>query len=334
MPEPVTLLSVAPKLLLALSAASVLLWALSGRSRKDRDAYRRRLGYDDETAAGALSGDGGSDRNTVSLSGWRGMLGLGTERRNLRASSSGRLKNMMRSAGLARPAWQYLGVAFLVGGALSFVITLGGSGFGFAAFLAFSATCAAGLLLLLRAQRKRLEVIEREFPSAIDIIVRGLRAGMPLLESLQLVGQEAEPAVAREFRLVVSESRLGIPVAEAVQRMASRIPIDDVRFFAVVLGLQAGAGGAVADALQAVADTLRSRRTLRQKVMILSGEARASAVIIGSLPILLTAGLFYMSPEYIDIMFSTTTGNWALFGMLVWMLIGILVMRSMINFRF
>lgn len=190
----------------------------------------------------------------------------------------------------------------------------------------------APFVYVLRKRARRLRIIEAEFPSAIEIIVRGLRAGLPLTDCLRLVADEADPAVAREFRRVVDDTGIGVPLLLAMDRLAERVPVAEVQLFAIVIGLHSGAGGSVAGSLETLARTLRSRRALRDKVDIMSQEARSSAAIIGSLPVIVALVLFFVSPDYVGMLFNTTTGLWVLLGSALWMAAGVQVMRSMINF--
>jgi len=164
-------------------------------------------------------------------------------------------------------------------------------------------------------------------------MVRGIRTGMPLIESMRVVAAEGHPIIAKEFQKLIDELALGVAFGDAVQRMVPRIPISDIEFFAVVLGLQAESGGSVADTLQSAAETMRNRRELRNKVSIMSREARSSAAIIGSLPIIVSAVMAFTSPDYIGLLLTTSMGNIVALAALIWAGAGILVMRAMINFE-
>ncbi|NKX43197.1 type II secretion system F family protein [Roseicyclus persicicus] len=220
-------------------------------------------------------------------------------------------------------------LAIALGYGLSLLNPLGWVAYAASALL----VAGASYLVAVRAIRKRTTIMEAEFPAAIDIMVRGIRTGMPLIESMRVVASEAHPVVAREFRTLIDELALGIRFSDAMQRMVPRMPIADIQFFAVVLGLQAESGGAVADTLQSAAETMRSRRELREKVSIMSREARSSAAIIGSLPVIVSAVMAFTSPEYIGLLLTTPLGNLVALGALTWALVGILVMRAMINFE-
>jgi len=243
------------------------------------------------------------------------------------------LSEFLAAAGFRRSLVFYMNSVLLIGGGIGAILWLAFS-LGPSALL-LGVLCATGgfYFLVKRSVRKRLQIIEQEFPAAIDIIVRGVRSGMPLNEGLRLVAAEAHPLIAKEFALVLDDLAVGIPLSQCIRRMAERMPIPDIQFFVVVLGLHSSAGGSVVNALASSAETIRSRRTLRQKVIVMSNEARVSALIIGALPILVMAAMAFTSPEYIGLLFSTTLGNVALAVTVFWMLLGVLVIRSMMNFE-
>lgn len=242
------------------------------------------------------------------------------------------LTEFLASGGFRRSLGFYMIAILMVGGLIGvglwLVLAIGPMALALGVLLA-----GAGLYVLVkRSIGKNLKIIEKEFPAAIDIIVRGVRSGMPLNESIRLVAAEAHPLIAKEFTVMLGELAVGIPLSQCIHRLAERMPIPDIQFFVVVLGLQTSTGGSVANALESSAETIRSRRALRQKVIVMSNEARASAIIIGILPIMVMVIMSFTSPEYIGLLFSTSIGNVALVITAFWMLIGVMVMRSMINF--
>jgi tight adherence protein B len=187
------------------------------------------------------------------------------------------------------------------------------------------------LFLNFRVKR-RLGRFTALFPDAIDIIVRGVRTGLTVGECLNIVAREMDDPHKTEFTLLNEGIKLGMTMEEVLQRLSDRVPTAEVRFFSIVLVTQQSTGGNLAETLAKLADVLRQRKKMKDKVQAMSSEAKASASIIGSLPFLLGLALFAIQPGFIDPLFSEKLGN-VLIGIgLTWMGIGIFVMRKMINF--
>jgi tight adherence protein B len=184
--------------------------------------------------------------------------------------------------------------------------------------------------LVVRRQTK----FTRELPNAVDIVVRGMKSGLPLNECLAIVARESEEPLAGEFREVIEQQRVGVPLGEALERLTQRMPLPEVRFLAIVVAIQQQAGGNLSEALGNLSTVLRDRFQLKMKVKALSSEAKASAWVLASLPPIVTLMVYGTAPEYISILFNTRTGNFALMFCGLWMLTGVLVMRKMINFKF
>ncbi len=172
-----------------------------------------------------------------------------------------------------------------------------------------------------------------ELPNAIDVVTRGMKSGLPLGECLQVIARESEPPLSTEFHEVVEQQRVGVSLSEALERLAIRMPIAEVKFLTIVIAIQQQAGGNLSEALGNLADVLRARVQLRMKVKALSAEAKAGAVVLASLPPSVMLMVYGSSPDYMVPLFTTTTGNFLLGFSAVWMLMGILVMRKMINFK-
>ena len=181
---------------------------------------------------------------------------------------------------------------------------------------------------------KRMKDFLKEFPNAIDVIVRGMKAGLPLNDCMGIVSRENAEPVRSEFANVVEQQRVGLTMPEAVQKMYERVPMPETNFFAIVLMIQAQAGGNLGEALSNLSKVVRERKKMKQKIQAMSMEAKAGAAIIGSLPPGVLIMVYLTTPEYIAILFSDTVGNIMLGGCLLWMLMGILVMKKMINFDF
>jgi tight adherence protein B len=171
------------------------------------------------------------------------------------------------------------------------------------------------------------------FPEAIDIIVRGVKAGLPLGDCLRIVANEAAEPVRSEFRQIVETQSMGLPVSEAVERMVTRVPISEANFFAIVISIQQKAGGNLSEALSNLATVLRERKKMKGKIEAFSMEAKASAAIIGSLPFAVGGMVYVTSPKYIELLWTTSTGQIVIIGSALWMALGIFVMKKMISFE-
>jgi tight adherence protein B len=183
-------------------------------------------------------------------------------------------------------------------------------------------------------RKRRFERFRSLFPDAIDVIVRGIKSGVPLGDCLKIVAAEAPDPVGAEFKTLVADQALGLPLGEAVQRLPERIPVAEASFFAIVISVQSRTGGNLSEALGNLSGVLRERKKMLGKIAAMSAEAKASGGIIGSLPIIVGGILYFSSPAYIGLLFTTFTGNVVLAVCAVWMMIGIFVMRQMINFDF
>lgn len=171
-----------------------------------------------------------------------------------------------------------------------------------------------------------------QFADAIDVIVRGVKSGLPLNECLKMIARESPQPLGAEFQIVVDALAMGMTVPQALDRMYQRTPIQEVNFFNIVLNIQQKAGGNLSEALGNLSGVLRSRKLLREKIKALSSEAKASAMIIGSLPIVVMVLVYFTTPAYITTLFITDTGHLILLVAATLMGLGIYIMRTMINF--
>lgn len=194
----------------------------------------------------------------------------------------------------------------------------------------------AGLpyLFLSYRQKKKLAQFSDAFPEAMDIIIRGVKAGLPLIDCIKIIAAEAREPVRSEFRKVLEDQTIGLPVDKALELLAERVPISETRFFAIVIAIQLRAGGALSEALGNLASVVRDRKKMQMKIKALSSEAKASAGIIGAMPFLVGGLVYVVSPDYISLLFTERTGLVTMAGSAIWMMIGVLVMRKMINFDY
>ena len=181
-------------------------------------------------------------------------------------------------------------------------------------------------------RKRRFKKFLNVFPDAVDVIIRGVKAGLPLGDCMRVIAQEAAEPVRTEFRLALEATALGLSLGEASERIVERVPVPEASFFAIVINIQQKAGGNLSEALTNLSRVLRDRKKLKQKVQAVSSEAKASAAIIGSLPFIVGTLVWLISPRYIELLWLTSGGRMVIGVCLSWMLAGCLVMRKMINF--
>ncbi|MEM1284378.1 MAG: type II secretion system F family protein [Pseudomonadota bacterium] len=184
-----------------------------------------------------------------------------------------------------------------------------------------------------RANRRQ-KMFLAEYPNALDVIVRGMKAGLPLNDCMGIISREAAEPVRSEFKLVVEQQQLGIQLAETVMKMYERMPLPEVNFLAIMLSIQGQSGGNLSEPLGNLSKVVRERKRMKAKIQAMSMEAKSSAGIIASLPLFVVGMLYLTSPEYIMLLFTEQLGNLLLGACAVLMLTGVLVMRKMINFDF
>ena len=188
--------------------------------------------------------------------------------------------------------------------------------------------------ILAYLKKKRLSRYLEELPNAMDVIVRGIRSGLPLNDCMRIIASESQEPVRSEFRHMVEQQTLGISIPEAVAKLYERAPVPESNFFAIVIGIQAKAGGNLSEALGNLSRVLRERRKMQGKIQAMSMEAKASAAIIAALPFVVATLTYITSPTYIELLWLTLTGKIMLVISAVWMTFGVLVMKKMINFDF
>jgi tight adherence protein B len=218
-------------------------------------------------------------------------------------------------------------VAFLaalwMGGGL-----LGGAG------MAFAAGFGLPRWVLGYLKKKREKAFLKALPDAVDVIVRGIKAGLPLFESIKVVAADAPEPLKSEFLAIIETQTIGMPLGEACARLYDRMPVPEANFFGIVIAIQQKSGGNLSEALGNLSKVLRDRKKMAEKIQAMSMEAKASAGIIGSLPPVVMALVWITTPDYIALLWTTPIGQFMLVACLCWMTIGIFVMKKMINFDF
>jgi tight adherence protein B len=200
--------------------------------------------------------------------------------------------------------------------------------------MAFIAGVGVPLWLLKFLKSRREAKFLSSFPDAVDIIVRGIKAGLPLLDSMRIITTDAPEPLKSEFRAIIETQTIGIPIGEACAKLYERIPVPEANFFAIVIGIQQKAGGNLSEALGNLSRVLRDRKKMKAKIQAMSMEAKASAMIIACLPLAVMMLVYITSPQYIELLWTHPMGRMMLAACATWMLMGVLVMRKMINFDF
>jgi tight adherence protein B len=209
-----------------------------------------------------------------------------------------------------------------------------GAGILAAAGMAFAFSFGIPTWLLKFLKKRRENKFLAALPDAVDIIVRGVKAGLPLLDCLKMIVNESPEPLKTEFKQIVETQAVGMPLGEACIKLYDSMPLPESSFFGIVIAIQQKAGGNLSEALGNLSRVLRDRKKMKGKIQAMSSEAKASAGIIGSLPIAVMTIVYVTSPQYISLLFTEPTGHLMLMGSACWMTIGVLVMRKMINFDF
>jgi tight adherence protein B len=240
----------------------------------------------------------------------------------------------LRQAQLKWSKMTYYAVCFVVAVVVCLLIFVTGLG----PLPAFGFGIAAGFFLphwYVNFRRRRyFKRFTANLADAVDIIVRGVKVGLPLIECFKIVAREARSPIKEEFQVIVEDQVVGMPLAEATERLPERVPIAEARFFSIVISIQSRSGGSLAETLGNLSKVLRDRQKMFDKIKALSSESKASAYIIAALPVVVVAALAVVSPGYISLLFTERTGHIVLVVCALLMLAGTLVMRKMINFDF
>jgi tight adherence protein B len=214
-------------------------------------------------------------------------------------------------------------LAFFAGGGI-----LGAAGLAFAAGFGLP-RWALGFL-----KKRREKAFLKALPDAVDVIVRGIKAGLPLFESIKVVAADSPEPLRGEFYAIIETQAIGMPLGEACARLFDRMPVPEANFFGIVIAIQQKSGGNLSEALGNLSKVLRDRKKMAEKIQAMSMEAKASAGIIGSLPPIVMILVYLSTPQYISLLWTEPVGQLMLVGCVVWMSMGIMVMKKMINFDF
>ena len=237
-------------------------------------------------------------------------------------------------AGLTWSKQRFMIVSVIIGCVMFVGGILGNAGLLPAIGLGFAGALGLPRWLLSFLKKRREAKFLAAFPDAVDIVVRGVKAGLPLLDCMKMITAEAPEPLKSEFRAIIETQAIGIPLGEACGKLYERMPLPEANFFGIVIAIQQKAGGNLAEALGNLSRVLRDRKKMKGKIQAMSQEAKASASIIGALPVAVMTLVWITSPQYINLLFSEPLGHVMLAASVMWMTMGVLVMKKMINFDF
>lgn len=243
------------------------------------------------------------------------------------------IKGQIAQAGVKLSMTQYWMMAGLAGAILAItgLIVQGWIGAGVGLFIGLLGLPRWVLGFLVGGRQKKFA---NQLADAIDVIVRGVKSGLPLNQCLRIIAAESPEPLRSEFQQLVDSQAMGVPLDAGMQRMYDHMPLPEVNFFSIVLIIQQKTGGNLSESLGNLSTVLRSRKLMKEKVKALSAEAKASAGIIGSLPILVGTLVYFTRPAYIGVLFEHPMGHLILIGCTIMMSLGIFVMHKMVNFKF
>jgi tight adherence protein B len=244
------------------------------------------------------------------------------------------LSSRLTQAGLTLTVKKFMIISGVLAAASFAIAMLAGGGLLAAVGLAFAAGFGLPRWGLSYLKTRREKAFLKALPDAVDVIVRGIKAGLPLFESIKVVAADAPEPLKGEFLAIIETQAIGMPLGDACARLFERMPVPEANFFGIVIAIQQKSGGNLSEALGNLSKVLRDRKKMAEKIQAMSMEAKASAGIIGSLPPIVMLLVYLSTPEYISLLWTHPTGQLMLVGCVVWMSIGIFVMKKMINFDF
>lgn len=243
------------------------------------------------------------------------------------------LRNRLQQAGLSGATtkfWVFSVVIAVVAAAVCFMlgqkplVMLG---------VAFAAGIGLPRWVIAMMAGRRTKKFTQEFANAVDIIVRGIKSGLPVHDCLKIIGRESPAPLGPLFQTLVENVGMGMTLEQGLEKMYESMPTPELRFFTIVVGIQQKTGGNLAEALNNLTVVLRARKMMREKIKALSSEATASAGIIGSLPPGVMLIVSVTTPSYMEVMFTDPRGHLMLLGGVMWMACGVFVMKKMISFK-
>lgn len=227
--------------------------------------------------------------------------------------------------------WMISGIVGVVFFVVAFVL---GRGLPAAIGMGFAGGFGLPRWVLGFLKKRREKKFLAALPDAVDVIVRGIKAGLPLFELIKVVAADSSEPLKSEFLAIIETQAIGIPLGDACLRLYERMPVPEANFFGIVVSIQQKSGGNLSEALGNLSKVLRDRKKMAEKIQAMSMEAKASAGIIGSLPPIVMLLVYLTTPGYISLLWTHPIGQLLLVGCVTWMSVGIMVMKKMINFDF
>jgi tight adherence protein B len=244
------------------------------------------------------------------------------------------LSTRLTQAGLDWSPQKFMIISGVLGAACFAIAMMLGGGLLGAAGLAFAGGFGLPRWGLSFLKKRREKSFLKALPDAVDVIVRGIKAGLPLFDSIKVVAADSPEPLKSEFMAILETQAIGMPLGDACARLFDRMPVPEANFFGIVIAIQQKSGGNLSEALGNLSKVLRDRKKMAEKIQAMSMEAKASAAIIGSLPPIVMLLVYLSTPDYISLLWTHPTGQLMLVGCAIWMSIGIFVMKKMINFDF
>jgi tight adherence protein B len=302
-------------------------------SGPNRTAEKRMATIARPTASARAAQKGGLDANQQRRKNVQTML-KELEQRTAQNKQRPSLRQRIEQAGLTIEPQTYWMMAMASGTAAALGTYLVTQLLWAAPVAGFAFTLGFPRWVLSFLKGRREKQFTREFAPAIDTIVRSVKSGLPVGEALKVVATEIAEPVRGEFKLLNESLKVGVTMEDGLKRMFERMPTPEVNFFGIVMAIQTKTGGNLSEALGNLATVLRDRKRMQGKIRAMSAEAKASAMIIGSLPPGVASMIYVTTPDYIQPMFDLDLGRLMLLGCVLWMASGIAVMKKMISFKF
>ncbi len=251
----------------------------------------------------------------------------------LRRANKLTLSNIIAQCGLDITLGQFYIYSILAAAAAFVAVSIGG----FSLWVSLPIASFAGLALprwyVLRARSKRFKKFTGELPGALESIVRNLKSGIPALEAIKILASEGKEPIRSEFQILMKEQAMGLTLSHAFERMAIRVPMEESRFLAIAIEIQAKSGGNLSEILTNLATVLRERRRLKMKIHSMTAESRIGAMIVGGIPFAILLALSFLQPDHTAFFFENNLGIFVLVGCIIWQCIGVFVMWKMTNFK-